>query len=116
MIHTYVQKKGKLLYRYYVCINAHQRGWNKCETRSVSAPVLEGAVVLQLRGIARNPAMLSAVLRQIENQRQASRSGLGDEKTRLEAELKQLSAEIGRTSKLAGGRGAQAKTAADGLA
>ena len=60
--------------------------------------------------------MLSEVLRQIETQRQASRSGLADEKTRLEAELKQISAEIGRTSKLAGGRGAQAKTAADRLA
>ncbi len=43
MIHTYVQKK-KARYRYYVCAIAHQRGWNKCETRSVSAPELEGAV------------------------------------------------------------------------
>jgi hypothetical protein len=40
MTHSYVSKNKKTLYRYYVCINAHQRGWNKCETRSVSAPVL----------------------------------------------------------------------------
>lgn len=70
MIHTYVQKKGKLLYRYYVCINAHQRGWNKCETRSVSAPELEGAVIDQIRGFAHRPEMLSEVLRKLELERQ----------------------------------------------
>ena len=69
MIHTYVQKKGKLLYRYYVCINAHQRGRNKCETRSVSAPELEGAVVDQIRGFAQRPEMLSEVLRRLEEER-----------------------------------------------
>ena len=37
MIHTYVSKKDRL-YRYYVCVKAHQRGWAQCETRSVSAP------------------------------------------------------------------------------
>jgi site-specific DNA recombinase len=70
MTHTYAQKKGKPLYRYYVCINAHQRGWNKCQTRSVSAPILEGAVVEQLRAIARNPGMLSEVLRRMVQNRQ----------------------------------------------
>jgi hypothetical protein len=70
MTHTYVQKKDNRLYRYYVCINAHQRGWNNCDTRSVSAPVLEGAVVDQIRGIAQRPEILSEVLRRIEQDRQ----------------------------------------------
>jgi site-specific DNA recombinase len=48
MTHTYAQKKGKPLYRYYVCGKAHREGWERCETRSVSAPVLEQAVVDQL--------------------------------------------------------------------
>jgi site-specific DNA recombinase len=48
MTHTYAQKKGKPLYRYYVCGKAHRQGWQKCETRSVSAPALEQAVVVQL--------------------------------------------------------------------
>jgi site-specific DNA recombinase len=64
MIHTYVQKQTAR-YRYYVCSIAHQRGWNKCETRSVSAPELEGAVVNQLRNIARDPAVLSEVLERL---------------------------------------------------
>ena len=54
MIHTYVQKKTGL-YRYYVCVKAHQRGWAQCETRCVSAPALENAVLEQLRGIGAQP-------------------------------------------------------------
>jgi site-specific DNA recombinase len=69
MIHTYVQKK-KARYRYYVCAIAHQRGWNKCETRSVSAPELEGAVINQLRNFARDPTVLSEVLQRIAEGRQ----------------------------------------------
>jgi site-specific DNA recombinase len=51
MIHTYVQKKNRA-YRYYVCVKAHQRGWAQCETRCVSAPALESAVLEQIRGIS----------------------------------------------------------------
>lgn len=68
MIHTYTQK-GNTRYRYYVCNNAHQRGWNRCQTRSVSAPELERAVINNLRSFAQNPAMLSEVLRQLEQNR-----------------------------------------------
>jgi len=69
MIHTYTRKK-EILYRYYVCVNAHQRGWNKCTTRSVSAPELEGAVIQNLRAFAQDPAMLSEILLRIEEIRE----------------------------------------------
>ena len=69
MIHTYAQKQNTR-YRYYVCAKAHGRGWNKCETRSVSAPELEGAVIQNLRNFAQDPAMLSEVLRRIAADRQ----------------------------------------------
>jgi site-specific DNA recombinase len=52
MIHTYAQKKGKPLYRYYVCGKARRQGREVCETRSVSAPALEQAVVGQLAAMA----------------------------------------------------------------
>ena len=71
MVHTYTQKDARL-YRYYVCVKAHQRGWTQCATRSVSAPELEQAVIDQIRGIGRNPMMLTPVMRQLEG------SGLGD--------------------------------------
>jgi site-specific DNA recombinase len=69
MLHTYSRKKDTL-YRYYVCMTAHQRGWNACETKSVSATLLEGAVIDNLRRFAQQPAMLSGVLRRLEVMRQ----------------------------------------------
>jgi site-specific DNA recombinase len=93
MIHTYVKKKNRL-YRYYVCVKAHQRGWAQCETRSVSAPALENAVVEQLRGIGRNPAVLRGVLRQIGEPRQRDASEKEREKADIERELKTNSEEM----------------------
>jgi site-specific DNA recombinase len=70
MIHTYTPK-GNKKYFYYVCRSAHGRGWNKCQTRSVSAPDLEGAVIANVRRFAQQPAMLSEVLRRVEQSREA---------------------------------------------
>lgn len=94
MVHSYVSKKNRF-YRYYVCVKAHQRGWAQCETRSVSAPALENAVVEQLRGIARNPAMLRAVLCQIEERRLQDAAGISKEKADIELELKKVAQESG---------------------
>jgi site-specific DNA recombinase len=102
MVHSYVSKKNRF-YRYYVCVKAHQRGWAQCETRSVSAPALENAVVEQLRGIARNPAMLRAVLQQIEESRLRDAAGLEKEKTDIEIELKKIAQETGDAASMAGG-------------
>ena len=65
MVHTYT-RKGTRLYRYYVCVNAHQRGWNKCETRSISAPEIEEAVVDQIRNVGRHPDVIEQVHRRIK--------------------------------------------------
>src|ERR1700736_3181513 len=83
MVHTYVNKKDKL-YRYYVCVKAHQRGWAQCETRSVSAPALENAVLEQLRGIGHNPAMKLEVLRQLAEHRRKESRAIESEKTDIE--------------------------------
>jgi site-specific DNA recombinase len=102
MVHSYVSKKNRF-YRYYVCVKAHQRGWAHCETRSVSAPALENAVVEQLQGIARNPALLRAVLRQIEERRLQDAAGMTKEKADIEMELKKAAQEMGDTAAMAGG-------------
>ncbi len=115
MIHTYVKKKNKL-YRYYVCVKAHQRGWDKCLTRSVSAPTLEGAVVEQIRGICRNPEMLGEVMRQIDDQHAARRSGLEKEQTAAERELEKLAAQITGLAALVNAPGAASRSAIDRLA
>jgi len=53
MIHAYTQKKNKR-YRYYVCLNAQQRGWSSCPTKSVNAQEIESAIVEHIRAIGSN--------------------------------------------------------------
>jgi site-specific DNA recombinase len=101
MIHTYVQKKNRA-YRYYVCVKAHQRGWAQCETRCVSAPALESAVLEQIRGITGNPTVLGKVLDQIEGHRQQDAAAATKEKTAIEGELKKIAQEMGVVVSVAG--------------
>jgi site-specific DNA recombinase len=101
MIHTYVNKKDRL-YRYYVCVKAHQRGWAQCETRSVSAPALEDAVVEQLRGVGRNPVVLREVLRQIDAHRHKAAAEIETEKASIQSDLKRIAEEMKRTVSVAG--------------
>jgi site-specific DNA recombinase len=115
MIHTYASKKDRL-YRYYVCVKAHQRGWSQCETRSVSAPALENAVVEQLRGIGRNPAMLREVLRQLAEQLRKDSAQIEGEKAGIEKELKEIAQEIKETVSIVGMGGSSADAATGRLA
>ena len=101
MIHSYVNKKNRV-YRYYVCVKAHQRGWAQCETRSVSAPAIEDAVLDQLRGVGRNPTVLRAVLREIEERRQRDALGIQREKADIELELKRIAQEMAAVALTAG--------------
>jgi hypothetical protein len=48
MVATYTGK-GERRYRYYVCQTAREKGWKSCPTKSVSADLLEGSIVIQLR-------------------------------------------------------------------
>jgi site-specific DNA recombinase len=94
MAHTYTQKAPNKLYRYYVCVNAHQRGYDQCQTRSVSAPQIEQAVVDQIRGIAANPSVVDEVVRQLAEQQSTQREALEREKRVMERELSRLAGEI----------------------
>jgi site-specific DNA recombinase len=102
MVHTYTQKAPNKLYRYYVCVNAHQKGYNKCQTRSVSAPVIEQAVVEQIRGIAANPDVVADVVRQLDEQRAAGVDGLEREKRVIEKELQRLGEETASVVRMTG--------------
>ncbi len=119
MVHTYTQKAPNKLYRYYVCVNAHQKGYNQCQTRSVSAPVIEQAVVDQIRGIAANPDVVGDVVRQLEEQRAAGVDGLEREKRVIERELQRLGEEtaglVGVTGRLATDRMAELQDRVDVL-
>ena len=60
MMHTYTMRKSKR-YRYYVCYNAQQQGWQNCETKSVSAQAIETAVLDSIRRIGTDPKLAEAV-------------------------------------------------------
>ena len=45
-------RRGNCRYRYYVCIHAQKRGWDKCPTKAISAGPIEDYVVDQVRSLA----------------------------------------------------------------
>ncbi len=48
MIATY-STRSQRRYRYYVCQTAREKGWKFCQTKSVSADLLEASIAIQLR-------------------------------------------------------------------
>lgn len=63
-------------------------------TRSVSAPVIQQAVVDQIRGIATNPTVVEEVVRQLDEQRVAGIEAMEREKRVMEKELQRLGEDI----------------------
>lgn len=116
MIHTYTKKTSNKLYRYYVCITAHQHGWNKCPTRSVSAPAIEEAVVAQIRGISASPAMIEAVVNELQGDVVARRADAEQERLIAERELRRLNDEIAVVIRSAAAQGPGMRLATDRLA
>src|SRR5277367_1261503 len=78
MIHTYTLK-GTRVYRYYVCANAHQQGWNRCLTRAVSASDLENGVVDQIQAVSGTPEILASLI-----SRSLVKSTVGEAQKQLE--------------------------------
>lgn len=72
---------------YYVCVNAHQRGWNQCAARLVSAASLEETVIQQLQGIAQGPQMLAELVRRVQQQGMETTAALRRERSQLTGEL-----------------------------
>jgi site-specific DNA recombinase len=60
----------------------------------MAAPVIEQAVVDQIRGIAANPDVVAEVVRQLDDQRVAGIEGLEREKRVMEKDLQHLGEEI----------------------
>jgi site-specific DNA recombinase len=86
MMHTYTMRRSKR-YRYYVCYNTQQQGWQKCETKSVSAQAVETAVLDSIRRIGTDPKLAEAVAAEALDQSARRRRDLDQE---LEAERRSL--------------------------
>jgi site-specific DNA recombinase len=55
-------RRGSRRYRYYTCVNAQKRGWDRCPSKSVPAGHMEAFVVEQFGGIGRDPAPVDPVV------------------------------------------------------
>jgi site-specific DNA recombinase len=93
MIHSYTARKSKR-YRYYVCYQAQQRGWKNCESKSVSAPAIETAVLDSIRRLGADPALAAETARQARAQlaRRVAEAEL--EQAAAQKQLRQLNAEL----------------------
>ena len=101
MVHTYTSK-GPRRYRYYVCARAQQNGWASCETKSISAPAIESAVVKQIRAIGADPQIAARALQKAEQQRLAGIGELTAERQSAFHELAALATELRQLVPMAG--------------
>ncbi len=55
--------RGNKRYRYYVCVNAQKRGWDKCPAPSLPAAELEQFVVDQIRALGQDDGVIVDAVR-----------------------------------------------------
>lgn len=113
MGHTATNKKGKRLYRYYVCYRAQKQGWDSCPSRSLPAEQIEGFVVDQIRRIGSDQDLRSLTLAKCREQMETQRLAAEAELSVVERDLARLSAELGRAAGDAGTDGHAAGRLAD---
>ena len=95
MIHTYTAREPTL-YRYYVCYNAQQKGWKSCETKSVSAPVIETAVLDSIRALGRDGKLRAQVVAGVEADDRSRRAQIEAEQEELRKKLHKLNGDLAR--------------------
>jgi site-specific DNA recombinase len=115
MVHTYTSKKGKR-YRYYVCLNAQQRGWSSCPSKALNAQEIEDAVVNQIRGIGGSKTVVAATLAKIQEESRERLAELESEQRSRERELKRLHGRVQDLTKSSFSTNSDRKQAIDQLA
>jgi site-specific DNA recombinase len=98
-------QKGKTRYRYYVCHQAHRRGWGTCPSKSVPAVEIEKFVVDRLRSVGTDPDVLAATVEEANKQLGARKALLDDKVRRLRKELDHAHADLRRQIRVAPGDG-----------
>lgn len=93
MVHTYTNKNSRR-YRYYVCLNAQQRGWSSCPSKSLNAQEIESAVVEHIRGIGSDDRVIAATAAKLREESNSRLAELKNEQRGLERDLKRLHTEV----------------------
>jgi site-specific DNA recombinase len=116
MVHTYTAKKNGRRYRYYVCLNAQQRGWDACATKSVNAHDLETFVVDHIRGLGSDGEIVAETIRQVREKSEKRMIELERERRTLERKLRRLHAKLRELALRPAAPGSDASLTADRLA
>ena len=95
MVHTYTMRESKR-YRYYVCYNAQQKGWQNCETKSVPAQAIESAVLDSIRRIGTDPKLAETVAAEALDQVTRRRRDLDQELDTERRSLRQINQNLAR--------------------
>jgi site-specific DNA recombinase len=95
MMHTYTSRKSRR-YRYYVCYGAQQKGWDSCETKSVSAQAIESAVLDSIRSLGTDPQLADAVAAEALEQIAKRRRAIDQDAEGLRRSLHQLNHDLAR--------------------
>ena len=95
MMHTYTMRDSKR-YRYYVCYNAQKKGWKSCDTKSVSAPAIESAVLDSIHRLGTDPKLADVVAKEALENMACRRQVLGQESESLRRSLRLLNQNFGR--------------------
>lgn len=104
MTPTYSQK-GKVRYRYYLCLKAHRRGWDSCPSKSVSAREIEKFVVDRIRAIGRDPELVTRTVEGAGKLRAGRMAELAAETRTVQRNLDQAHATLrGQIAPVSGNR------------
>lgn len=102
MSHSYSQKKGSRLYRYYVCQKAQKRGWKHCPAPSIPAGQIERFILDEIKAIGRDPQLIDATAKEARDQAEEAAERLRLEHGDLRSELRDAHAELGRLAATVG--------------
>jgi site-specific DNA recombinase len=97
MVHTYTMRQSKR-YRYYVCYTAQQRGWDHCETKSVSADAIETAVLESIRRLGGDPVLATAVFENATEQAKRRRMELETERAASNRALHRIQRDLAKAA------------------
>ena len=101
MIPTYTMRGAKR-YRYYVCLNAQQRGWNTCETKSVAAHAIEAAVIDSIRRLGSDPEIARRTVEHARAQVAARSEQLRNDEAAGQLQLRRLNTEMACAATVSG--------------
>ena len=111
MLHSFSTQNTKR-YRYYVCSHAQDRGYDRCDSKSIPADQLEQFVVGRIKTVGRDRQLVRLVVEHAQRQDRTEIEALEVERRALQRECQWNAAETKRlTSEGAGTDAARARLA-----